>query len=57
VMVLGNSIRDGFRALGVADPFRVGAVTLGGIYLLGLLVLLRAPETRARPLMEDDSTD
>jgi MFS family permease len=54
VMVLGNSIREGFRQLGVADPFRVGAVTLGGIYLLGLLVLLRAPETRGQPLMEDD---
>jgi len=54
VMILGNSIRDGFRALGVADPFRVGAVTLAGIYLLGLLVLLRAPETRGRPLMEEE---
>ena len=54
VMVLGNSIRDGFRQLGVADPFRVGAVTLAGIYLLGLLVLLRAPETRGQPMMEDE---
>jgi MFS family permease len=53
VMILGNSIRDGFRELGVADPFRVGAVTLAGIYLLGLLVLLRAPETRGQPMMED----
>src|SRR5512137_310638 len=57
VMVLGNSIRDGFRALGVADPFRVGAVTLAGIYLLGLLVLLHAPETRGQPMMEDDPAD
>jgi MFS family permease len=54
VMVAGNSIREGFRHLGVADPFRVGAVTLAGIYLLGLLVLLRAPETRGQPLMEDE---
>ncbi len=54
VMLLGNSIRDGFHLLGVADPFRVGAVTLAGIYLLGLLVLLRAPETRGQPLMEDE---
>jgi len=54
VMILGNSIREGFRSLGVADPFRVGAVTLGAIYLVGLLVLLRAPETRGRPLMEDE---
>ena len=54
VMVLGNSIRDGFRQMGVADPFRIGAVTLGGIYLLGLLVLLWAPETCGRPMMEDE---
>jgi MFS family permease len=54
VMVLGNSIREGFRHLGVADPFRVGAVTLGAIYLLGLLVLLRAPETCGKPMMEDE---
>jgi hypothetical protein len=54
VMVLGNSIREGFRHLGVSDPFRVGAVTLGAIYLLGLLVLLRAPETCGKPMMEDE---
>jgi hypothetical protein len=53
-MILGNSIRDGFRHLGVAGSFRAGAVTLAGIYLLGLLVLLRAPETRGQPLMEDE---
>ena len=54
VMVLGNSIRGLFGSMGVADPFRVGAVTLAAIYLLGLLVLLRAPETRGQPLMEDE---
>jgi hypothetical protein len=54
VMVLGNSIREGFRLLGVGDPFRIGAVTLAGIYLLGLLVLFYAPETRGQPLMEEE---
>jgi hypothetical protein len=54
VMIAGNSIREGFRQIGAADPFRVGAVTLGAIYLVGLLVLLRAPETRGKPLMEDE---
>lgn len=54
VMIGGNSIREVFRQIGVADPFRVGAVTLGAIYLVGLLVLLRAPETRGKPLMEDE---
>jgi MFS family permease len=54
VMVLGNSIREAFRQIGVADPFRVGAVTLAGIYILGLLVIRRAPETRGQALMEDE---
>ena len=33
--------------------FCVGAVTLAGSYLLGLLVLRRAPETRGQPLIDE----
>lgn len=54
VMVLGNPIRELFHHIGVWDPFRLGAVTMAGIYFLGLIVLLYAPETRGRPLMEEE---
>jgi len=54
VMLLGNNIRDALRALEFANPFRVGMVILSGIYLLGLVVLIWAPETRGRPLPEDE---
>jgi hypothetical protein len=35
------------------DPFRVGAVIVSGIYVLGLLALIWAPETKGKPLPED----
>lgn len=54
VMLLGNNIREALRAMEFANPFRVGMVVLSGIYLLGLVVLLWAPETRGQPLPEDD---
>lgn len=54
VMVLGNPIRQFFHDIGVWDPFRLGAVTLAGIYFLGHFVLLYAPETRGKPLMEEE---
>jgi MFS family permease len=53
VMLLSNSIRDALRYLEVPDPFRVGAVVLCGVYLLGLIVLIWAPETKGQPLPED----
>jgi len=53
VMILGNPIREALRQLEFADPFRVGAVVLSSIYLLGLLVLVWAPETKGQPLPED----
>jgi MFS family permease len=54
VMLLGNNIRSGLDQMGFAHPFRVGAVVLSGIYLLGLLVLIWAPETRGQPLPDED---
>ncbi len=49
----GDAIRSGLHQLNVGDPFRVGAVILSGIYLLGLAVLIWAPETKGQPLPED----
>ncbi len=54
VMLLGNNIRSALGSLGFAHPFRVGMILLSGIYLLGLIILLWAPETRGRPLPEED---
>lgn len=52
VMLLGNPIRAGLKDLEVVSPFRTGAVVLACIYLLGLISLRWAPETRNRPLLE-----
>ncbi|MFH0991209.1 MAG: MFS transporter [bacterium] len=38
---------------GVADPFRKSATVLSFIFLLGLITLLWAPETKDKPLPED----
>jgi MFS family permease len=54
VMLLGNQIRAVCESLGFAHPFRAGMIMLSGIYLIGLLILLWAPETRGQPLPEDD---
>ena len=54
VMLMGNQIRAWLAGLEFSNPFRVGAVVLSGIYLLGLLMLIWAPETRGQPLPEDE---
>ena len=38
---------------GVAEPFRVASILIAGIYFIGIVVLLWAPETKGRPLPED----
>lgn len=53
VMLLGNQIRDWLGALEFEHPFRVGAVVVSGIYFLGLLALIWAPETKGQPLPEE----
>ena len=61
VMLTSNSIRAGVERLGNLDllhnlhldPFRFGAVIVSGIYFLGLLALIWAPETRGKSLPED----
>ncbi|GMU21531.1 MAG: MFS transporter [Phycisphaerae bacterium] len=54
VMLLGNPIRDALRDSGVANPFRTGMIILSTIYLLGLIFLIWAPETKGKPLPEED---
>jgi hypothetical protein len=40
-------------AQGFTDPFRKAATALAFIYLLGMVALIWAPETRGQPLPED----
>jgi len=34
-------------------PFRTAAILMSGIYVLGMVALVWAPETRGQPLPED----
>lgn len=54
VIILKNPIRNTFDSLGFADSFRTVSLVLASIYLLGLVVLIWAPETRGEPLPTDD---
>jgi hypothetical protein len=38
---------------GVSEPFRKAAMALSLIFLLGLVALIWAPETKGKPLPED----
>jgi MFS family permease len=38
---------------GVAEPFRVAAIIMCGIFLVGMIALIWAPETKGKPLPED----
>ncbi|MGB9624217.1 MAG: MFS transporter [Phycisphaerae bacterium] len=53
VMLLGNQIRDALTALHFEHPFRIGAVIVSAIYVLGLAALIWAPETKGQPLPEE----
>ncbi len=54
VIILKNPIRNAFAGLGFEQPFRTVSLVLASIYLLGLVVLIWAPETRGQPLPSDD---
>jgi MFS family permease len=41
------------KAAGAAEPFRMAATILSFIFLLGLVALIWAPETKGKPLPED----
>ena len=53
VIVMGGAIQDGLKNLGVTEVFRWGAVILCSFYLIGLVALIWAPETKDQPLPED----
>jgi MFS family permease len=38
---------------GVVEPFRVAAVIMCSVYILGIIALIWAPETKGKPLPED----
>lgn len=51
IIFMGPQIRELFAH--TSSPFRFGAVALCSIYLIGLLALIWAPETKGKPLPED----
>src|SRR5204863_495675 len=42
-----------FRHAGYGSPFRAAAISLASIYLVGLIAVGFAPETRGKPLPEE----
>jgi hypothetical protein len=54
VLVLKDPIRGGFESFGFTEPFRSVSVLLASVYLLGLVVLIFAPETKDHPLPTED---
>ncbi|MCH5373476.1 MAG: MFS transporter, partial [Planctomycetes bacterium] len=54
VIILKNPIRNWFEGLGFEEPFRSVSLVLAGVYLIGLFVLIWAPETKGKPLPTDD---
>lgn len=51
-MVLGQ-LSVALRDHGVVEPFRVAAVIMCSVYILGIVALIWAPETKGKPLPED----
>lgn len=54
VILLKDPIRGGFEKLGFAESFRSVSLLLCTVYLLGLVILIWAPETKDQPLPTDD---
>jgi hypothetical protein len=42
------------QQFGITSAFRAGAIVLCGIYVVGLIALIWAPETKGKPLPSDD---
>jgi MFS family permease len=53
VTLSSNQIRALLTSMHVEHPFRVGAVVVSAIYVLGLVALVWAPETKGQPLPEE----
>ena len=54
VILFKIPIRDAFTRAGFTEVFKIVSVVLASVYLLGLIVLIWAPETKGKPLPEDD---
>ncbi len=55
VILFRIPIREAFREAGFNDVFRGVSVVLASVYLLGLLILIWAPETKDQPLPTEDA--
>jgi MFS family permease len=54
VILFRIPIREGFTQAGFTEVFRTVSVVLASVYLLGLVVLIWAPETKDKPLPTDE---
>ena len=55
IIILASTQIDAlFRNMKFASPFRAGAIVMTSVYLLGLSALIWAPETKDKPLPEDE---
>ena len=57
VILFKIPIREAFTNAGFTDVFRIVSIALATVYLLGLLVLFWAPETKGKPLPTDDDEE
>jgi hypothetical protein len=57
VILFKIPIREAFTEAGFTNVFRLVAVTLAAVYLVGLVVLIWAPETKGRPLPTDEDEE
>ncbi len=51
--ILLGQLSLGLKDHGVTEPFRVAAVIMCSVYVLGIIALIWAPETKDQPLPED----
>lgn len=54
VLMLGGPLQTLLKSMGVAEPFRWGAVIFCGFYVLGIVALIWAPETKDQPLPAEE---
>jgi len=57
VIICRIPIREAFTSAGFDNVFRLVSVVLASVYLLGLVVLTWAPETKGKPLPTDDDEE
>ena len=57
VILFKIPIREAFTNAGFTEVFRSVSVALASVYIIGLLVLIWAPETKDKPLPTDDDVE